>query len=99
MSHTPGPWHVGTHGIISTAPIVDGVNGTADVDYYGGYLIAETVAPSNAKLIAAAPDLLLACTGLICAIDLPEGVPVTYLKAIALRICKRVIAEAGGTDL
>ena len=58
---TPGPWRIGAHGgIVADVPIADGVEGTEDTTFYGGYLICETVAPCNQPLIAAAPDLLAA---------------------------------------
>lgn len=60
MSHTPGPWRLGKCGgsVVADVPIQDGICGSDCVEYYGGHLIAESVTPSNAKLIAAAPDLL-----------------------------------------
>lgn len=60
MSHTPGPWRIGKNygGIVADHPIEGGVMGTEDVDAYGGYLIAETVAPCNKPIIAAAPQML-----------------------------------------
>lgn len=61
QKHTPGPWRIGkSGGVVSDAPIEGGVPGTADVDYYGGHLICETVTSANARLIAASPDLLQA---------------------------------------
>lgn len=60
MSHTKGPWRIGKNygGIVADHPIEGGVMGTEDVEAYGGYLIAETVAPCNKPIIAAAPQLL-----------------------------------------
>jgi hypothetical protein len=58
---TPGPWRVGRPGTIVADVLVEGgVSGTLDTSYYGGYLIAETVAPENSPLLAAAPRLLRA---------------------------------------
>lgn len=57
--HTKGPWRRGKNGgIVADHPIEDGVRGTDDVVYYGGHLIAETVAEVNASLLIAAPDML-----------------------------------------
>lgn len=55
---TPGPWRVGkAYGsVVADAP-APGIIGSDACDAYGGHLIAESVNPSNAKLIAAAPDL------------------------------------------
>ena len=58
--HTPGPWRVGSNSgaVISDRSIEHGPNGCDCVDYYGGHLIAESIAPCNRNLIAAAPELL-----------------------------------------
>jgi hypothetical protein len=58
--HTPGPWRVGKPGsnsVVADVP-VPGINGSDATDYYNGHLVAESVAPQNVALIAAAPDLL-----------------------------------------
>ena len=57
--HTPGPWRVGKSGgsVVADQPIT-GMAGSDHVDYYGGHLVAESITPSNARLIAAAPELL-----------------------------------------
>lgn len=55
----PGPWRIGR--IKSTVVCdsrVEGPRGANDTAYYGGNLISESVAPQNARLIAAAPALL-----------------------------------------
>jgi hypothetical protein len=58
--NTPGPYRVGKPGgsIVSDHPVENGASGHDDVEYYGGYLVAETVAPCNQPLLSAAPDLL-----------------------------------------
>ena len=43
---------------------VPGLIGSDAVEYYGGHLIAESIAPNNIGLIAAAPDLLKALKAL-----------------------------------
>lgn len=63
---TTGPWRVGKNGaIVADFPIEGGVPGTSDVECYGGYLIAETVAPENRRLVAAAPRLLRALEAMV----------------------------------
>jgi len=52
MGHTPGPWRVNAHDICAGSDAVAGVYGTT------GYAPEE--AQANARLIAAAPDLLAA---------------------------------------
>lgn len=61
--HTPGPWTVGYRVILADHPVADAYSGFSTEEerlYYDGYLIAESVSPSNARLIAAAPLLLAA---------------------------------------
>ncbi len=55
----PESWKVGRHGtVVSSHPTTDRKDsGHGDVEYYGGYLVAESIAnPAHATLIAAAPD-------------------------------------------
>lgn len=61
IAHTPGPWRAARlHGaVVADIPILE-VPGSDDVTYYGGHLIAESIAAQNVALIAAAPDLLAA---------------------------------------
>ncbi len=66
--HTPGPWKQSpkaSDAIISGAlpeePAIWGPPEEASHEYYGGRLIAESVAPQDRPLIIAAPDLLDAC--------------------------------------
>ena len=60
--HSKGTWKVGNS---PTVVVTDNGNGFpantghSDVDYYGGFLIAESILKvEDAKLIAAAPELL-----------------------------------------
>ena len=60
--HTPGPWRAGsgTSGkgsVVSDQLAIGALNGSDAVEYYGGNLIAESVAQENIPLIAAAPEL------------------------------------------
>ena len=78
-AHTPGPW-VDSPGsgdaIISTnhdaiqAEIDRGGPFTKEaLEDYGGYVIAESVAPNNKALIKAAPEMLTACKSMRAAIN------------------------------
>lgn len=57
MSHTPGPWHVELGGFVYSA-----TKKVADVGLNGGYFASRTSPEpertANARLIAAAPELL-----------------------------------------
>lgn len=57
--HTPGPWHVG----MRPGPIIYGTKGDQVADLRGFLDIDETSA--NARLIAAAPDLLDAMQSMV----------------------------------
>ncbi len=59
--YTPGTWKVGSGGgtVVSDAPVPERHMDARDLEYYGGELIAESIAnPSDARLIAKAPQLL-----------------------------------------
>lgn len=60
--HTPGPWRVGKHysEVIADMPANPPFRGMTDdcVKHYGGYLVAESCAEADGRLIAAAPELL-----------------------------------------
>lgn len=59
--HTPGPWRFGaprTNAVVSDTPPSAFQGGE---DHYGGCLVAESIAPENLALIAAAPELLAVC--------------------------------------
>ncbi|MCE1001859.1 hypothetical protein [Pseudomonas sp. NMI1173_11] len=66
--HTPGPWRVGRHSseVIADMPADPPFRGMTDdcVKHYGGYLVAESCAADDARLIAAAPELLEALENL-----------------------------------
>lgn len=56
-AHTPGPWRIGKAGaIVANCP--PSCSGVEHEDFYGGHFICESVSGPDARLIAAAPDLL-----------------------------------------
>ena len=56
---THGPWRVGKNGEVVTDSVVGlGPCDAETLEYYGGNVICETVTPSNAALIAVAPEIL-----------------------------------------
>lgn len=62
MKHSKGNWKVGSNPMTVVTDNGEGFpqnTGHDDTGYYGGYLIAESILKTpDAKLIAAAPDLL-----------------------------------------
>jgi hypothetical protein len=60
--YTPGNWKVGKYGSTVVSDKIPenyiGESGHGDIEYYGGFLIGESISNQDAKLIAAAPDLL-----------------------------------------
>ena len=73
MSHTPGPWKIGRCGSVVADEPINEISGSDDVEYYGGYLIAESIAKKNATLIAAAPDLLQALKAMRDVLEIVVG--------------------------
>ena len=88
MSHTPGPWRVESDGTtvamggqaVIVAPAPDGATRETE--------------KANARLIAAAPDLLEAVAFTIAALEQPGHFP-GDIDAI-LRVCRPAILAAGG---
>lgn len=59
---TPGPWKIGKTGgtVVSLTPENIYVEGAADEEakeYYGGFLVGESIQPGNALLIQLAPEM------------------------------------------
>jgi hypothetical protein len=55
---TRGPFRVGRHaGCVVADHPVPNVGGSDDVEYYGGHMIAESIARQNAPMLAASWDL------------------------------------------
>jgi hypothetical protein len=55
--HTPGPWIIGYNSFIFCKTPISPVSRDS-LEYYGGYLICDNVAPQNLPIIASAPELL-----------------------------------------
>ncbi len=56
--HTTGPWRIGkAAAVVSDHPVPE-IHGSDSLDYYGGHLIAESIAPQNLAIIAASPEML-----------------------------------------
>ena len=70
-THTKGPWRVNERllTIVSDEPCTD-VLGAENVEHYGGYLIAESIAPRNLSIIAAAPEMYEAIAAIATAMNL-----------------------------
>lgn len=88
--HTPGPWRAGSGtggkgSVVSDQLAVGALNGSDAVEYYGGNLIAESVAQENIPLIAAAPDMLEALEACYAALhpNSDEGAMARYAIAKA----------------
>ncbi len=77
MKHAPGSWKLGKHGgtIVADSRTTEKPNtGHDDVEYYGGYLICESIATQAiAQAITALPDLLAACKMALTRKPFPVG--------------------------
>ena len=73
-THTKGPWRVNERllAIVSDEPCTD-ILGAENVEHYGGYLIAESIAPINLSIIAAAPELYDALRELLTDMVIAQG--------------------------
>jgi hypothetical protein len=100
---TPGPWWVGRNerSVVCNTEIPEWH--TADsVEYYGGHLVAESMAPANARLIAAAPELAEALEKLLRKVDqfieMPDGMSAAAGRALdeATDAARAALAKAKG---
>jgi hypothetical protein len=57
MKHTKTPWRVGNPtgmgSVVADEPVPE-IGGSNAIDYYGGHMIAESIAPRNAEFIVRA---------------------------------------------
>lgn len=92
---TPGPWRANRHTVVSdTKP--DSANYsplyTEEMEKaaYGGYLIAESIAPENCAIIAAAPEMYRALETIVAL------APTSWSSALAtaVSIARDALAKA-----
>ena len=95
--HTPGPWRFGKNSDDVVADQPAGHSEEADhVAYYGGHLVAESICSHNRSLIAAAPEQLEVCEGLIQLRDnAPEDLPAGFGFEL-IQKARATIAKARG---
>jgi hypothetical protein len=103
--HIPGPWRKGNtcDSVISDTEI--SVKGLLEfreecLEYYGGYLVAESIAPENIDLISAAPELLEALEMAVSWLtNTPEGRSIPQVNGQPgewLEKAREVIVKAKG---
>jgi hypothetical protein len=77
MAISKGNWTLGKTGgsvITDNGEGFSPYTGHSDVEYYGGYLIAESIQKKDdARLIAAAPELLAACQEFVRKVECGEA--------------------------
>lgn len=103
--HTPGPWTVGDKPGVWVGPVITAnsgkkgiafVVGQTDSGWLGGYetSVGEDRTNANARLLAAAPDLLVGLKRLVQYSDeYPTG---GYHMNDVIRQCRAVIAQVEG---
>jgi hypothetical protein len=86
--HTPGPWKVVDESIVTS----DDNHCIAVIESDGGYEVVRPQRRANAKLIAAAPDLLTALEDLTDRVDLVlyRG----YVGSARIKAARAAIAKA-----
>lgn len=94
MAHTPGPWIVGEHRGVWVGPVIRAEGGHKGI----AFVVGESDA--NARLIAAAPELLATLHIAADALDYAQAQVDSENDAHNLRVrlvqVKRVIAKAEG---
>lgn len=103
MSYTEGNWKVGRPGTVVSDTVPEkwpDNTGHDDKNYYGGFLIAESVATNDdARLIASAPDMEHALRSFITAMsNIDEKFPghnEAYLRQVCLPRAIEALKKAG----
>lgn len=90
-AHTQGPWRSGRGCVVADHPVPE-MNGSDAVEYYGGHLIAESIAPQNIPVISAAPEMLALLQELVDIEGAQPGTQVWAEKVLA------AIAKATGSE-
>jgi hypothetical protein len=93
--HTPGRWYVGASGRIIMCRMIAGNN--VPVAQITGPLPNDEI-KANARLIAAAPDMLEALRGLLETSPPPKGVRLDYSYLLYREAARTAIAKATGRD-
>lgn len=84
-------WKVGKGTCVVSEVKIKTLQGGDEIEYYGGYLVCESVHPDNALLIAAAPELLDALEELIDIIENGDK-----LDSFTLQPAKCIVIKAKG---
>lgn len=90
--HTPGPWEAWDDDGTGTLPCVL----AKQVTSYGNFYVAQCNVFEDAKLVAAAPDLLAACEKLIWATEIPSPKGRAVRMEYAIQDVAAAIAKARG---
>jgi len=97
--HTPGPWELDADPTATNPVWIIPTNGVKNGDYWSVCKCDGPNAKTNARLIAAAPDLLAALRALITEWDRPREIPADpdWCDAIVGQ-ARAAIAKAEGTS-
>jgi hypothetical protein len=96
--HTPGPWSYGQVGDdCFTLFFDDSGDGCGDGEVYISDA-ADDNSEANARLIAAAPDMLEALEGLLKNAPRPKSIRKDFSYTLYLEAAKTAIAKARGTE-
>lgn len=97
---TLGTWRPGIHPhsvVTDVTPAPPHIRGANDMDYYGGYLVAESVAPRLMTVVVAAPKLLAALKAIVKSLaDADEEGLIEHAEQ--MQAAREAIAEAEGRD-
>lgn len=96
--HTPGPWMIKWRDGGAKINPEDGHGFLADVRMRPTYTHNTEEYGANARLIAAAPDLLEALEGLLKNAPRPKSIRKDFSYTLYLEAAKTAIAKARGTE-
>lgn len=100
--HTPGPWRYSKQGdaIVADVPVWEDTEERLlrECEYYGGFLVAESVHPKNKALIMAAPEMYQLLKEQIEAYDNTPMSDLNYAGIDWIKRTREVLAKADGRE-
>ena len=101
--YTKGPWRAGEigHSVVADTPIPGTEHtGHSATEYYGGYLICESVWKEEDKnLIIGAPDMYKALKEVIAAANVGGQDFTDWFKDYGLGVIKKALGKAEGASI
>ena len=94
-NHTSGPWRIGNNygSVVCDTPIPE-ISGSEHTEHYGGHLVAESIAPKNRAIIAAAPEIFKSLNSIVEYCNNPQKGSLNDHVAHSLQLAELALNKA-----